>query len=152
MATTERSAIEELAVGAFVEAGELGTQDYDRGHVVSIRDGTAEVAWESGVRTSIPMVAIRSAVDSMGCAVSDAQIEALMTAAGQAGDQVQVALCLVALERDWDEDVCEDHALCVERRRGLERLGIIPEHVDGDVLARAECARVIADADANRRR
>ncbi len=65
--------------------------------------------------------------------VSDEQIEAMMTEAGEAGDELQVALCLVALERTDDERV-------QEQRRGLERMGVIPEHVGAEVRARGLCA------------
>lgn len=72
------------------------------------------------------------------------RIEGLMQEAAQAGDQGQVAVCLVALGRPFDEGVSEDDALCNERRRVLEKLGIIPEHVGSDDLARAECIRVLS--------
>lgn len=68
--------------------------------------------------------------------VTGEQIEALMAEAGVAGDELQVAVCLVALGRD-DERV-------LAQRRGLERLGIIPEHVGADISAAAECAHVCA--------
>lgn len=74
--------------------------------------------------------------------VTDEQIDSLMTSAGQAGDQLQVAICAIATGRTDDDDYAR---IIGEQRRGLERLGIIPEHIDADVRARSECAKVIAD-------
>jgi len=80
-------------------------------------------------------------IADLATSVTEEQIEDLMRAAGQAGDEVQVAVCLVALGREEDE--------LVDAQRGpLERLGIIPEHIDADVRAQAKCAEVIADAAA----
>lgn len=79
----------------------------------------------------------------LAMSVEDAQLERLLSDAGRAGDQMQVALCLIALQRteeSWQRE-CLD-----EVRARLERIGVIPEHIDADVLARAECARVIRDA------
>lgn len=75
--------------------------------------------------------------------VTDGQIGRLLNEAGQAGDLTQVAVCAIALggiscvEYEWQIE---------ESHRYLERLGIIPKHVDANVRARAECARVIGDA------
>lgn len=71
-----------------------------------------------------------------------AQIEALLTEAGQAGDRIQVAICLVALGR------LEPCAVIDETRPYLERIGIYSERADGVACARAECWRVIDQASA----
>lgn len=76
--------------------------------------------------------------------ITDDQIETLRDEAGAAGDLVQVAICDVALAGGLAEIAEIPH----ETRAALEALGIIPEHIDADVRARAECARVIADAEA----
>jgi hypothetical protein len=85
-------------------------------------------------------------------AITDEQIEALMTEAGAAGDQAQVALCLVALDREIDSDLdmgdASDVALAVDRRRALERIGIIPEHLGAVDAAREACASAIRAAKA----
>ncbi len=47
-----------------VEAGEPGTEDYDTGRVISIEGAVATVAWSSGVRTPIPMAALRLVEES----------------------------------------------------------------------------------------
>ena len=71
--------------------------------------------------------------------ITDEQIEALRAEAAAAGDMVQVAICDVALASGL-ADVAE---IPHETRAPLEAIGIIPEHVDADVRARGECARVI---------
>jgi hypothetical protein len=42
-----------IAIGDRVEAGEPGTQDYDRGVVQTLTADRAEVAWDSGTTTRI---------------------------------------------------------------------------------------------------
>jgi len=79
--------------------------------------------------------------DRMVEEITDTQIRALRREAAAAGDELLVVMCRVALA----------HGLTVivdpRRHRGaLEAMGIIPEHVDADVRARAECARVIAES------
>lgn len=74
--------------------------------------------------------------------ITDEQIEALMTEAAEDGDDLQVIICRIALATGLDETVDPG-----EHRSALEALGIIPEHIDADCVARDECARVIADAD-----
>lgn len=48
-------------VGDRVEGGKVGTEDYDRGRIVSInkRAKVAEVAWDSMVRTCAPFDTLR---------------------------------------------------------------------------------------------
>lgn len=75
--------------------------------------------------------------------LTDRQIRGLRREAATAGDRAMVAICDVALQLAEIADI--DH----EVRADLERLGIIPEHVDADGRARAEIARVIADAEAH---
>jgi hypothetical protein len=79
----------------------------------------------------------------LAMSVDESEIDSLMAAAGQAGDRAQVAICLVALGRDGDDCDGWERECIEENREALERKGIIPEHVDADVRAQAECARVI---------
>jgi len=75
--------------------------------------------------------------------ITDSQIRRLRREAAAAGDDLQVLICRIALASGLTETVDPgDH------RSALESLGIIPEHIDADVRARAECASVIADAEA----
>lgn len=76
--------------------------------------------------------------------ITDEQIETLRDEAAQAGDLAMVAICDVALAQQLDEIAEVDDSV----RGALEAKGIIPEHVNADVKARAECARVIAAAQA----
>lgn len=73
--------------------------------------------------------------------ITDAQIEALESEAGRAGDALQVYICRVALGAEYtladlNDESCLDHG----ERRQIERMSA------GE--ARAECARVIAGARA----
>ena len=77
--------------------------------------------------------------------ITTKQIRALMAEAGEAGDLAMVAICCVALAQGLD-----DIADVGEQRAALEQMGIIPEHVGARDRARAECARVIAAAEAQR--
>jgi hypothetical protein len=75
--------------------------------------------------------------------VTNHQIKQLRREAASAGDTVQVLICRIALASGLT-DVVDPGT----HRDALEAIGIIPEHIDADVMARAECARVIADAQA----
>lgn len=75
--------------------------------------------------------------------ITDNQIEALERDAATSGDLAQVALCRVALASALD-----DIADVGDQRNALERLGVIPEHVDADVRARKLCADAISSARA----
>jgi len=75
--------------------------------------------------------------------ITDEQIEALRQEAGQAGDCLQVMVCDIALADGLTEIVDPGR-----HRSALEALGIIPEHIGADMQARAECASVIAEAEA----
>jgi len=48
-------------VGDKVEAGQEGTDDYDRGEIQEVVDDRAFVAWESQVKTWTPMEDLREA-------------------------------------------------------------------------------------------
>ncbi len=76
--------------------------------------------------------------------ITDEQIEQLRDEAAQANDFLTVSVCNVALATGL-ADVAE---IDEDLRSDLEAIGIIPEHIDSDVRARAECARVIAEAAA----
>ena len=76
--------------------------------------------------------------------ITDEQIESLRAEAEAAGDDLQVAICDIALATELGQIADIDETL----RADLEERGIIPEHVNADVVARAECARVIAEAQA----
>ena len=76
--------------------------------------------------------------------ITDRQIRTLRAEAVAAGDSLQVAICDVALATGIAAIAEIDESV----RGDLEVLGIIPEHVGADLAARAECARVIADAAA----
>jgi hypothetical protein len=71
--------------------------------------------------------------------ITDRQIWALRDEAAAAGDEAQVIICDIALASGLADMIDPG-----EHRAALRALGIIPEHVDADVRARAECARVIA--------
>jgi hypothetical protein len=71
--------------------------------------------------------------------ITDRQIWALRDEAAAAGDEAQVIICDIALTFGLADMIDPG-----EHRAALEALGIIPEHIDADVRARAECARVIA--------
>lgn len=75
--------------------------------------------------------------------LTDDQIEALRAESVAAGDLLMTAICDVALLGELDRIADVD-----EQRAALEAMGIIPEHVGADVIARREIARVIADAEA----
>lgn len=76
--------------------------------------------------------------------ITDEQIETLRSEAAAAGDLLMVDICTIALV----SGLADIAKIRPEHRADLEQLGIIPEHVDADVRARAECARVIAEAEA----
>ena len=76
--------------------------------------------------------------------ITDRQIRTLRAEAVAAGDSLQVAICDVALATGIATIAEIEESV----RADLEVLGIIPEHVGADLAARAECARVIADAAA----
>jgi hypothetical protein len=71
--------------------------------------------------------------------ITDRQIRALRDEAAAAGDEAQVIICDIALASGLTDMIDPG-----EHRAELQSLGIIPEHIDADVRARAECARVIA--------
>lgn len=73
--------------------------------------------------------------------ITDSQIRSLRREAAAAGDDMQVLICRIALAGGLTATVDPG-----EHRAALEAIGIIPEHIDADVLARAACARVIAEA------
>ncbi len=68
--------------------------------------------------------------------ITDKQIDSLMTEAGQAGDHLQAAICLVALGRPYDDVPLTPR----ERDRMVT--------IVATESSRAECARVIAAAEA----
>lgn len=74
--------------------------------------------------------------------LTDEQIETLLAEAERARDYLAAAICAVALASHLDEI-----ADVGEHRADLEALGIIPEHVDADVHARREVARMIREAE-----
>ena len=50
--------------GLLAEAGDPGTEDYDRGVIVAVNGDHAFVAWESGVRTDCcPIARLRLVED-----------------------------------------------------------------------------------------
>lgn len=71
--------------------------------------------------------------------ITDLQIWALRDEAAAAGDEAQVIICDIALASGLADMIDPG-----EHRAALEAIGIIPEHIDADLRARAECARVIA--------
>lgn len=73
--------------------------------------------------------------------ITDHQIRALRREARDAGDTVQALICDIALSTALHAPPVE----IGEHRAKLETLGIIPEHVDADVRARAICADVITE-------
>lgn len=77
--------------------------------------------------------------------ITDAQIQTLRAEAAQHRDWVQVAVCDVAMATSPTDDIPES---CDGHFAALEATGIIPGHIGADLAARAECARVIADAEA----
>lgn len=48
----------EVAPGARVSGGKLGTEDHDEGRVVSVEGDTAYVAWDSGIRTHVAVASL----------------------------------------------------------------------------------------------
>lgn len=78
--------------------------------------------------------------------ITDEQIEALRAKAEAAGDDLQIAVCAVAIEEaDADGRIA---AIPDGTREGLAELGIYRGHIDAAFCARRECARVIAAAQA----
>lgn len=71
--------------------------------------------------------------------ITDDQIEALRIEAGQAGDSLQIACCVIALADDRDR-----WARAVSEAKWAQADALWPS----PAAARAECARVIADATA----
>ena len=78
--------------------------------------------------------------------ITDEQIKQLMTEAGAAGDLMQVAVCRVALATALHEIADIDDIEGAWSH--LESIGIYAARVDASDLARAECVRVIRDAEA----
>ena len=70
--------------------------------------------------------------------ITDDQIEALRIEAGQAGDSLQIACCVIALADDRDR-----WARAVSEAKWAQADALWPS----PAAARAECARVIADDD-----
>jgi hypothetical protein len=85
-------------------------------------------------------------IDEIYPDVTDRQIRALRREANSAGDLLQVAICDIALASGIGDIAPIDETLRAE----LESLGIIPESVSADTVARAECARAISEARAAR--
>lgn len=75
--------------------------------------------------------------------LTDDQIATLRAESAAAGDLLTVAICDVALAGELDRIADVDEHLAE-----LERLGIIPSHIDADVQARREIVRVIREAEA----
>lgn len=71
--------------------------------------------------------------------ITNKQIRILRSEAVNAGDNVQVALCDIALASALGEIPEVDE----EVREALESLGVVPERVNADVIARKLCSRVI---------
>jgi hypothetical protein len=71
--------------------------------------------------------------------ITDDQIEALRIEAGQAGDSLQIACCVIALADDRDR-----WARAVSEAKWAQADALWPS----PAAARAECARVIADDQA----
>lgn len=78
--------------------------------------------------------------------ITDRQIEELReeALAAHTPDLVQSSLCAVALATDLGEVAEIEESV----RADLEQLGVIPEHVGADVVARGLCARAINSARA----
>lgn len=76
--------------------------------------------------------------------IDDDDIKQLSAEAAESGDGLMVALCAVALASDLGEVAEFDE----DQRGALERLGVIPEHIDADVRARRHCADAINNARA----
>lgn len=72
--------------------------------------------------------------------VTRKQIHTLRTEAREAGDEITVAICDVALAAWLGEIAVIDESV----RSDLERLGIVPEHVGADLAARAKIAEMLA--------
>jgi hypothetical protein len=77
--------------------------------------------------------------------LTDEQVKGLRAGAAEAGDAVMVAVCDVALASSLADGVPES---CEGVQSELERLGIIPQHIDADVHAREVVADAINDARA----
>lgn len=77
-------------------------------------------------------------------AITDEQITALRAEAGQAGDHAMAVICAIALGDEWAESI--DHR--VLRHVSREDRDRIDSAFATVATARAECARVIADAEA----
>lgn len=79
--------------------------------------------------------------------ITDKQIESLMTAAGQAGDEVQVHLCQLALgENIWNELDTSEQAR-VNRVLNEVASNQAQARPNTRMLAREACAWAIADAE-----
>lgn len=74
------------------------------------------------------------------------QIRALRQEAGTAGDAITVSICDVALAERPGQIAEIDEST----RADLEIMGIVPEHVGADVVARAKIAEMIAEVEINR--
>jgi hypothetical protein len=78
--------------------------------------------------------------------VTDRQIQDLLREAGTAGDELQVALCLVAL--GYDLVRYQPDARVESQRIELLLIGVVPEDAVGQDRARAACDRVLSDVEA----
>ena len=86
------------------------------------------------IGTAVALVAGMAHTDN----ITDTQIHSLRREALAHGDDLMALVCSIALAGALTEYVDPgDH------RAALEALGIIPEHIDADLRARAECARAI---------
>ena len=74
--------------------------------------------------------------------ITEEQIASVQSEAGQAGDRITVAICLVARQttgESWQRE-CLDEA-----RPYLAKLGIVADRRDAERKAKAECARLIRE-------
>ena len=78
--------------------------------------------------------------------ITNKQIKTLRAEAGAAGDSITVAICAVALATRLGQVAEIDESV----RADLEIMGIVPEHVGADVVARAKVAEMIAEVEADR--
>jgi hypothetical protein len=127
--------------GTISSSGMTREQAMRRAQEIADKTGEpAEVYAEPAQEGDEPVAVVQPSGDE----ITDEQIEQLRTEAAQAGDMAMVAICDVALAQHLDEIADVDDSV----RSALEAKGIIPEHVNADVLARAECERVIRAARA----
>jgi hypothetical protein len=76
--------------------------------------------------------------------ITDRQILDLRREARNQSDDLQVAICTVALATGLADVADIDETQCA----ALEGIGIIPEHVGSDLVARALCADAVNEARA----